>query len=672
MKIKKLKLRNFRQFMEIDIDFSTDKNKNVTVIIAENSTGKTTLMQSIKWCLYGDDETDLDNKNRLLNQYVQETSNLEKENLSVQVVIEEEGIDYTITREREVFRKSDRVSKERISVEFKSNDGETHIITSLVGDSSNEIKKINRMINQILTREMSKYFLFDGERIDNLGNNNAKSKRDIRQAIGAINGFSILDNSLRSLNNMKKLYKSKLTEGVNDKEVQQIHRQINNLERTIVEVKNEIDELEKEISENDNHIKRLDNELSMHDKVHEYTQKRRELEIKISKDEVALDKLGKDIISNSYRYRIKTLIGLMQEKYAAIKFNEELEKKTISNMQASAIDEIIERGTCICGEPLTEGHLGHLLEQRNYQPPISNAQLVLGFKSTVRDELTGMNNDYIHLERIKDNYIEIIDNMAVNQEELTKLSNLIGNNDSDEIKVKNAKRDEIKKRSKDIKNRKIRLEIQLETEEKELIKNDKKYNELINTMNKNNINKIRYDLVNDSIMILEDRNNKDRAARKKQIEEKANEHFSDIIYKKKNITLNDNFEYTVTELNGQVASPSEGERNSISMSLILAIIDSHKEIVNSKSKDQDYNYINEKEFTIILDAAFAKLDNQFSRRISEKLPKSVEQVILFSTLRQYDGPVEQSLAPYIGRKYLLSIPDSERENALTNEEISEI
>ncbi|MDE1549617.1 AAA family ATPase [Jeotgalibaca caeni] len=196
MKIKSIKLRNFRQFMNIDIDFSTEKKKNVSVIIAENSTGKTTLMQSIKWCLYGDEETDLDNKNQLLNQYVQQTSNQEKEPLSVEVTIEEEKVDYTIKRVREVIRKNNRTSEEILSLEYKDSSGETKIIKSHVNGTSNELNKINRMINQILTREMSRYFLFDGERINNLGTNNAKSRKDIREAIGAINGFNILDNSL--------------------------------------------------------------------------------------------------------------------------------------------------------------------------------------------------------------------------------------------------------------------------------------------------------------------------------------------------------------------------------------------------------------------------------------------------------------------------------------------
>ncbi len=53
MEIKSIKLINFRQFKNASIDFSTDSQKNVTIIIGENGTGKTTLEQAFFWCLYG-------------------------------------------------------------------------------------------------------------------------------------------------------------------------------------------------------------------------------------------------------------------------------------------------------------------------------------------------------------------------------------------------------------------------------------------------------------------------------------------------------------------------------------------------------------------------------------------------------------------------------------------
>ena len=63
MLLQSIELQNFRQFINEKIDFSTDPERNVTLIIGENGTGKTTFAQAFFWCLYG--ETDFTNKTML-------------------------------------------------------------------------------------------------------------------------------------------------------------------------------------------------------------------------------------------------------------------------------------------------------------------------------------------------------------------------------------------------------------------------------------------------------------------------------------------------------------------------------------------------------------------------------------------------------------------------------
>ena len=69
MLLKSIELENFRQFVNEKIDFSTDPNQNVTLIIGDNGTGKTTFEQAFFWCFYG--ETSFSDKN-LLNKTVSE------------------------------------------------------------------------------------------------------------------------------------------------------------------------------------------------------------------------------------------------------------------------------------------------------------------------------------------------------------------------------------------------------------------------------------------------------------------------------------------------------------------------------------------------------------------------------------------------------------------------
>ena len=54
MLLQSIKLVNFRQFRNESIEFAEGADgKNVTIIIGENGTGKTTFAQAFFWCLYG-------------------------------------------------------------------------------------------------------------------------------------------------------------------------------------------------------------------------------------------------------------------------------------------------------------------------------------------------------------------------------------------------------------------------------------------------------------------------------------------------------------------------------------------------------------------------------------------------------------------------------------------
>ena len=52
MSIERIEIQNFRGFYgDHEIDLSVDDKKSVTLIIAENGVGKSTILNSIFWCL---------------------------------------------------------------------------------------------------------------------------------------------------------------------------------------------------------------------------------------------------------------------------------------------------------------------------------------------------------------------------------------------------------------------------------------------------------------------------------------------------------------------------------------------------------------------------------------------------------------------------------------------
>ena len=54
MKLLRVRFENFRPLRELELEFSTDPDKNLTVIRAANESGKTTILRGLQWALYGD------------------------------------------------------------------------------------------------------------------------------------------------------------------------------------------------------------------------------------------------------------------------------------------------------------------------------------------------------------------------------------------------------------------------------------------------------------------------------------------------------------------------------------------------------------------------------------------------------------------------------------------
>ena len=93
---------NFRQYIgKQTIDFSTDSDKNVTVLIGVNTSGKTTIIRAFEWCLYGKNGFD---DPVLLNSDVRKNMHEgDKQKVEVAVTFIHDKTEYTVTRTHEYY-----------------------------------------------------------------------------------------------------------------------------------------------------------------------------------------------------------------------------------------------------------------------------------------------------------------------------------------------------------------------------------------------------------------------------------------------------------------------------------------------------------------------------------------------------------------------------------------
>ena len=104
MRIERIDLKNYRQFRNVCVDFGKSAKEDLHVIVADNGTGKTNLLNAINWCLYGNEphlSKDSQQLPRLnLNTLVQSNEET-KQTVSVELVTETEGNRITFKRSEE-------------------------------------------------------------------------------------------------------------------------------------------------------------------------------------------------------------------------------------------------------------------------------------------------------------------------------------------------------------------------------------------------------------------------------------------------------------------------------------------------------------------------------------------------------------------------------------------
>ncbi len=278
MKVSNIEITNFRQYYNsVNVDLETDGEKNIIIIGGRNGYGKTNLLLSIVWCLFGDKISHIDEnfkkeiqKEKNYSSFMQQSINwtAKKENItkfSVSIKISDIELpelktldSYTDTI---LIKRTFDVSSMNENLSIKDNASNLEIF-------DDESDKINFINDYIIPIDAAKFVFFDAEKIAEIANLSIKDEGSfINDALGKILGLDTYETLIEDIefyiNNLKKEGASKnLHEQIinNEKAIEISEDQINNLEEENAERLKEIDDLKKKIREYDNLISQHSNQ----------------------------------------------------------------------------------------------------------------------------------------------------------------------------------------------------------------------------------------------------------------------------------------------------------------------------------------------------------------------------------------------------------------------------
>jgi DNA sulfur modification protein DndD len=614
--------------------------------MGNNASGKTTLAQAFTWCLYGN--TDFQNKSMLSNSVVNKMVIGETQDAYVEIELTQGGKEYKIFTKQE-YKKDNNgkiVNTTQVirNISMKKDDGQTKIISETKADFR---------INEILPRELSRYFFFDGERID-------KMSREIRQ--GKSKEFSEAVKGLLGLN----AYKAAL-EHLNSRSPSSVIRNYNNSFDS--KSNNKIAQLMVEIENCDNEIDKINNRLTEIDEYKNMALEKcnalREIIIRNEEGEKLqndydkyimklktlnkskLDTKGhllKHFSENAYQFfSIKIIHNILQ----LMSKNDILDKGGIQDIQESTIDFLIKRGFCICGNKLEKNNEAYktLKEVIKHIPP--NSIVGPSIDQFIRECELISKTGFSFFESIENDLrlIRNYDNEYSGTEE--------------DIKILNEKLENIK----DIGQYKRDLTIY----ESEIIKLEEEHDSCLIEKNNNESEKSHKETERDQLA-LRDENNKnielyrayaqyiysilenDYAAKedevRKTLELEINSIFKLIFDGGITLDLDDSYHIHI-KINETFndSDTSAGQNFTVIFAFISGIIKMAKIKNNGIASTEPY--------PLVMDAPLSSFDKKRIEKICNTLPDIAEQIIIF--IKDTDGEyAEKYLSNRIGKKYELS------------------
>lgn len=646
MLLQSIKLENFRQFRNETIDFADGNNgKNVTIIIGENGTGKTTFAQAFFWCLYG--ETEFSDKNMLNKVVASELRPGQEAKVQVVLKLKHGDVDYTLIREQ-IYRKdaSNRIKPDNTVFDIAKKDasGNTSYIKKTACESE---------VKGILPKELSRYFFFDGERIEKMSKDisNGKKATDFADAVKGLLGLNGMYSAIQHFNPRVKTsvisnYESSYNSQSNAK-IKEYTDIINRCNADIEQIDARIEELDTEIETATIRKGEKIKELKQYEEGEKLQEEKEKLQRKIVAAEKSKANVYK-LMSKDFNGNLSSFfsISLIQRALELLS-EKDFAGKDIPYMHAKTIEYLLKQKVCLCGTHLDEGTIPYakVKELIDFLPPQSISTTIGDFKKESKRRAVDK----------KDLYGQLADHMAVISQQDDDLTEL-----RDDLAIVEGKlsggdvRDKV---------RAINHEIQLcdQTIVKDRAERDRKIAE----RSRKETERDRADSERRNLTLLDETNKKieiyktyaERIYQELLIEYSTSE---EKIRTRLQTTINDIFKQIyngglyleidekyhisvyVTDYEGDVET-STAQSISVIFAFITGIIKMARD--NRNSTDEDTKLLSSEPYPLVMDAPLSAFDKRRIKTVCEALPETAEQVIIF--IKDTDGELAED---YMGDK----------------------
>lgn len=649
MIIYNLELHNFRQFAGTQlISFSTDPTRKATILIAESGFGKTTLLQSFLWALYGKCKY-----SNVLNSTISSNMRPEsKESVCVKVVLCHGNHVYEIIREQTFWKKQTRVESDdtTLTINEKMSDGTT---------SQTRGRDAQKIIRSIMHPDLSPYFFLEAEKAESIGEQMSKGKTgsnsEFVAAIKGLLGFTHLYEAKKHLKGVIKTYQNEIARSTTDLQLRRNIEQIQKIEQDNEQCRQRIEAIKSNIQYYTEKRNELSDQLQKFEGVAEkqrrtkvLSQELEALAIKINQQKAYILKR----FSSQIPYLAMQRLVLPSKEVLA---NADALDKGIPGINAEAVRYMLDNHKCICGEELKEGsdHWKMLQDWITYLPPNNIGYEIDTFNGIIA---TIKNGAQSYLEEYRKARQDLNDYIRQQHKKVSELEELNADIGSVNVNVAVLKEQELSY-SRQI----TELSTELGRKQELISNNEKEKRELLAKQEylkqqDAKTSKIQLYLHHAETLAykiddyIERREKEKRAA----LEEAINQIFR-VFYKGVvRFKLDGNYNVSITGFDNETYEDftSGGQDVAVALAFIGAIVKLKIDAANEQNEDEEFKEV----YPLVMDAPTSRFGEAQVKSFSELMPSLTDQVIIF--VNDVYGPkLLENMSEYIGEQWTIDHHD---------------
>ncbi len=464
MRIENVEVLNYRQFRKVEFDFEPANSHDIHIILGNNGTGKTNLLNAISWCFY-EKEPHLGMEHRAKKKIntaaLQEAIQKKEEKCLVQVRVKV-GMD----QKKIIFDRTQEFRAVQEPFEYKPN----FVVTVMASSGTHVLTdkdEIGNMVKQYLPEEISEYFFFDGEQLDQYFISNQGEK--IHHAIYNISQVNLLHSMQERLGKVVRMFQQEA--GRKNVGIKELNGRKERAETAVGQLEASIAECKKQYAMADSELTACNEYLAgkegVPEKEQEYQDLARQLQEKEQEWEQHLAEfkefLREYTILFSLYPKMKAMLDMINGK--------ERQGELPPNIDKHFLEKMLKAHTCyICGRDMDSGEeekVKKLLGQLQLSSEASH--LLMKIKSPLEESIRQCARYPARREGLEKREKKIQNERKVMQEKFNKLDAFLKTfQDKGKVRQMHERRSKFmgirQKNQEDI----IRLEMQLGQAQKEL------------------------------------------------------------------------------------------------------------------------------------------------------------------------------------------------------------